>query len=54
MAEAGPQAPDIPAPPVPQAPHQPVQQVQQMPHLNWSHFKPEFSRKPDDTEANLL
>ena len=21
---------------------QPIQQAQQMPHLNWSHFKPEF------------
>ena len=40
MADAGLQAPDIPAP---QAPQQPIQQVQQMPHLNWSHFKPEFS-----------
>ena len=26
-----------------------------MVHLNWSHFKPEFSRKPDeDAEAHLL
>ena len=26
-----------------------------MPQLNWSHFKPEFSSKPDkDTEAHLL
>ena len=26
-----------------------------MPQLNWSHFKPEFSRKPDeDAEAHLL
>ena len=26
-----------------------------MVHLNWSHFKPEFSGKPDeDAEANLL
>ena len=43
MAEAGPQTPDIPAPPAPQPQQQPSQQVQQMPHLNWSHFKPEFS-----------
>ena len=54
MAEAGPQAPDIPAPPAPQAQQQPAQQAQQMPHLNWSHFKPEFSGKPDeDAEAHL-
>ena len=26
-----------------------------MPPLNWSHFKPKFSRKPDeDAEAHLL
>ena len=44
----------IPAPPssagpvVPQAP-------QQMVPLDWSHFKPEFSGKPDeDAEAHLL
>ena len=35
-----------------QAPHQPGQQVV---HLNWSHFKPEFSGKPvEDAEAHLL
>ena len=33
----------------------PAQQEQQIVHLNWSHFKPEFSWKPDeDTEAHLL
>ena len=45
MAEAGPQSPDIPAPPAPQAPQQPIQQAQQMPHVNWSHYKPEVYRK---------
>ena len=25
-----------------------------MPQLNWLHFKPEFSWKPEDAEANLL
>ena len=29
-------------------------QEQQLVHLNWSYFKPEFSGKPDDTEAHLL
>ena len=23
-------------------------------HLNWSHFEPEFSGKPEDAEAHLL
>ena len=46
MAEAGPQVPDILTPPATQAQHQPTQQAQQMTHLNWSHFKPEFSVKP--------
>ena len=34
----------------------PAQQViQQQLHMNWSHFKPEFSGKPDeDVEAHLL
>ena len=36
-----------------QAPAQQV--VQQQLHMNWSHFKPEFSGKPDeDVEAHLL
>ena len=39
-------------PPIPQQP-QPGQQVQM--HMNWSHFKPEFSDKPEeDVEAHLL
>ena len=55
MAEAGLQTPDIPAPPAPQTQQQPTQQAQQMPHLNWSHFKPECSGKPEeDAEAHLL
>ena len=33
---------------------QPAQQGQQVVHLNWSHFKPEFSGKPEDAEAHLL
>ena len=24
-----------------------------MPHLNWSHFRPEFSGNPEDVEAHL-
>ena len=37
-----------------QQPPPPVTQQQQM-HMNWSHFKPEFSGKPDeDVEAHLL
>ena len=46
-----PQAPQVLQ--VPQAPQAP--QRQQLIHLNWSHFKPEFSGKPDeDAEAHLL
>ena len=45
-----PQAPQQPA--APQAPPQPAQS---MVHFNWSHFKPEFSGKPDeDAEVHLL
>ena len=54
-----PQNPEIP--PVPQAPHPPQapqvlqQPVLHMSPLNWSHFKPEFSGKPDeDAEAHLF
>ena len=36
-------------------PTPPAQQEQQIVHLNWSHFKPKFSGKPDkDAEAHLL
>ena len=36
-------------------PTPPAQQEQQIIHLNWSHFKPEFSGKPEeDAEAHLL
>ena len=44
-------------PQAPQAPQwqQPAQQLQHIPQLNWLHFKPEFSGKPeDDAEAHLL
>ena len=56
----------VPAPPASaqagqQAPQQwehhspPAQHGQQIVHLNWSHFKPKFSGKPDkDAEAHLL
>ena len=69
MAEPGPKEQGIPAPPLPPAQVQagqqaqqqqehhapPAQQGQQIGHLNWSHFKPEFSGKPDeDAEAHLL
>ena len=64
MADPGPQPQGIPAPnpppppadqPKPQAPQQPAQPAQQVIYLNWSHFKPEFSGKPDeDAEAHLL
>ena len=59
MTDAGlPALPAVPAPQapqVPQIPQQLTQQVQQMPQLNLSHFKPEFSGKPeDDAEACLL
>ena len=62
MAGAGPQAPDIPAPPTPPAQPDPAQQAQQYTpqgqqiiHINLSHFKPEFSGKPEeDAEAHLL
>ena len=33
----------------------PQQVIQQQLHMNWSHFKPQFSGKPDeDVEAHLL
>ena len=50
--------PALQDPPAPQAPY--ALQVQQQPvlhmlPLNWSHFKPKFSGKPDeDAEAHLL
>ena len=48
-----PQAPLIPnAPQAPEASHVPTPHV---PLLNWSHFKPEYSRKSDKyAEAHLL
>ena len=60
-----PAPPQLPAQPHPvQQPAQPTWQVQQpvqqthqaqqVVHLNWSHFKPEFSGKPEEAEAPLL
>ena len=71
MADAGLPLPlDQPAPHALQAPKQPLQpvqlsiapdqlvpaqQIQHIPQLNWSHFKPEFTGKPDkDAGAHLL
>ena len=53
MAQPGHQASLIPkAPQEPQALQQPAPHI---PLLNWSHFKPEFSGKPEeDAEAHLL
>ena len=54
MADVGPQAPAVPTPQA-QALQQPAQQAQHIPQLNWSHFKPEFSGKPEeDAEVHLL
>ena len=53
-----PRAPQQPVQPVqpPLAPEQPIptHPIQHMPQLHWSHFKPEFSGKPEDAEAHLL
>ena len=57
MAEGGlpgpaPPREEPPLPPIPQ-PLQPGQQAQM--HMNWSHFKPEYSGKPEENvEARLL
>ena len=45
MAGAGLQAPAVPTPQAPQALKEAAQHV---PQLNWSHFKPEFSEKPEE------
>ena len=55
----GPQAPPVPEgaqePPAPQVPQVPQQPVSHILPLNWSHFKPKISGKPDgDAEAHLL
>ena len=58
MAEPGLQSQGVPAP-LPSSPSisrttsqehhaPPAQQGQQLVQLNWSHFKPEFSGKPDE------
>ena len=64
MADGGPPASQPPAVPLVQPvvplvpPTQlivPLVQPGQVPQLNWSHFKPEFSGKPDeDAETHLL
>ena len=63
MAEPGLQVPDIPAPtplPAPQDPQPPAQLAPHPQHrqhvinINWSHFKPEFSGKPEDAKGHLL
>ena len=60
MADAGSPAPAVPAPQDLQAsqalqtPQQPAQQVQHMPQLDWSHFKPQLTVKPEENaEAHL-
>ena len=51
MADRRPPAPQPPPVIHPVVPMQPGP----MPQLNWSHFKPEFTGKPDeDAEAHLL
>ena len=61
MAEPGPQVQDVSAPNPPPPPAEPAalqtpqQPGQQIVHLNWSHFKQEFSGKAEeDAEAHLL
>ena len=54
MADAGLQAPDAPASPAPRLCNN-LTTSKKILHLNWSHFKPEFSGKPkQDAEAHLL
>ena len=56
--QQGPQQPSVPSqqpivPPIPQILSQPVLSTPAV--MNWSHFKPNFSGKPDaDPEAHLL
>ena len=60
MAEGGPPGPAVHQPPAPPPVQQPPipqpQPGQQVPlQMNWSHFKPEYSGKPEeDVEAHLL
>ena len=60
MAEPRPEPQNVPAPKPPPSPADPALQAPQQPeeqvvHLNWSHFKPEFSGKPDEgAEAHML
>ena len=48
----GPEEPDQPNNPNPLPENLPVPMANN--HLNWSHFKPDFSGKPEDMEAHLL
>ena len=54
----GPQSPPIPEghqePQAPQGPQALQQPAPHIPQLNWSHFRLEFSGKPEDAEAHLL
>ena len=51
MADTALPAPQVQQQPIPPPP--PTQQVNL--HTNWSHFKPEYSGKPEeDVEAHLL
>ena len=53
MAKEGLQAPPIPA--APQTLQAPQQPTPHMPPLNWSHFRPKFSGKPEeDAEAHFV
>ena len=56
MADGGLPAPQPAAPCAPPAqPAAPPAQQGPVPHMNWSHFNPEFAGMPDkDTEAHLL
>ena len=48
----GPEEPDQPNNPNPLPENPPIPMAND--HLNWSHFKPDFSGKPEDVEVHLL
>ena len=52
MADGGPPGPaphrDTQVQPPQQPPLQPLQAQQAHMHMNWSHFKPEYSGKPEE------
>ena len=60
MAEGGLPGPascreEQPLPPIPQPPQPPQPGQQAQMHMNWSHFKPEYSGKPEENvEPHLL